>query len=454
MDKFTYHTIDSLEKYKEVPEEYFKLDMYCFNCQNGYQKLEEYKKKSYKNFEKFIKRNDVTIHLIKDNLKNKEQVVTGMVNIKMNIKFMGSIFKNVLGVSGVVSKVTHRNKGLVRKMFTESLKESYENNIDISVLYPFKPSFYEGFGYMRVDTGVACLLDIKEFKKWKIPGEENFEIIEVYETFNEMEEKNDPIYEDFKKIKKEYAKNYDYTSLHTNYLWERLERNGNCFKFIVYESKKPVGYIVFKYSIDSSSLDFNIFKPFVAPRTMNRMLYIREMAWTSTKAKKYLMNFIWRHRDQCKKVIFHINGSENLDSYVTNSNNIHRFSFDSSMLRIINLKSVLEQLDFGVEFDKLTFNVSSDEQCPWNKGVYCVSSVKNEKDNRYISKVNFQTEKLNQEKKYDIEGSIGGITQLLSGFKTVDELQEVEIIQFNQKNTKLIKKLFGTKKNNFLGDMF
>jgi len=81
---------------------------------------------------------------------DEETLVAGAMIIPFEIRMRSQDFK-MYGVAGVASKPEYRNHGIIREIMIKMFKEMYENKIPISVLYPFKLSFYEILGYKLVD---------------------------------------------------------------------------------------------------------------------------------------------------------------------------------------------------------------------------------------------------------------------------------------------------------------
>ncbi len=86
------------------------------------------------------------------------------IEIEHRTCFFGKNKLSCAAVGGVASKPEFRNKGAVRKIF-ESLfnDEKYNNNADISILYPFSAAYYRKFGYESVGRAVEIRVPFAEF---------------------------------------------------------------------------------------------------------------------------------------------------------------------------------------------------------------------------------------------------------------------------------------------------
>jgi len=72
----------------------------------------------------------------------KDTMIASVGAIPFNIRMRSQDFK-MDGVMGVATKPEYRNRGIVREIMVKMFKNMYDNKIPISVLYPFKFSFYE-----------------------------------------------------------------------------------------------------------------------------------------------------------------------------------------------------------------------------------------------------------------------------------------------------------------------
>jgi predicted acetyltransferase len=113
------------------------------------------------------------------------------------------------------------------------------------------------------------------------------------------------------------------------------------------------------------------------------------------------------------------------------------------LLRIIDVKTVLENLEYPLTGFSISFHIN-DKFCPWNDGFFTLTSKENETkvDVNEVSK-----------KSVDIEIDIGHLAQLLAGFRAVGDLLELGFITVNHEKLELIEKLF-PKTNNYLHDFF
>jgi hypothetical protein len=94
------------------------------------------------------------------------------------------------GIAGVATHPLARRQGLVRRLLTQLLGEMRDSGHVVSALYPFRPSFYERFGYAglpksrRVTFSPAAL---GRLLRTELPGEVSLERAKAgYQTYREF----------------------------------------------------------------------------------------------------------------------------------------------------------------------------------------------------------------------------------------------------------------------------
>ena len=103
-----------------------------------------------------------------------ETLVAGTGGYPFQIRMRSQEFK-MSGIGGVATKPEYRNRGLVRDIMVRMFQDMYENDISLSVLYPFKHSFYEMLGYKLVDEQFGYQFRISDI----IYKETNYHMKEV-----------------------------------------------------------------------------------------------------------------------------------------------------------------------------------------------------------------------------------------------------------------------------------
>ncbi|MFX1455419.1 MAG: enhanced intracellular survival protein Eis [Promethearchaeota archaeon] len=339
--------------------------------------------------------------------------------IPFDIRMRSRDFK-MGGVMGVATKPEYRNSGIIRDIMIRCFKDMNINNIPISVLYPFKYSFYEMLGYKLVDERVFYHFKISDIKY----KETNYSMKEV-----------ERITDDFRKVYDEVVMNFDYIAKRPMIENWRTYFKDN-FKFICYNGDQPVGYVIIRFAQRSLIGQEWVKNP-------EKTITILEVFWLDKIAEQTIFNFLWSHRDQRKYIAGFFPVNENIIDLLETPRIKERYIGSNSMLRIINIKTVLENLRYCKDNFSILINIH-DEFCPWNDGYFTLSS--NDK------KIEVKYEETSK-KDVDLEIDIGYFSQLVAGFRTIKNLLEFDFIYVNKNKIELLQELFPLT-NNYFRDFF
>jgi hypothetical protein len=121
-----------------------------------------------------------------------EDAQAAVVGIPMRQNVRGRVLP-MLGVSGVASHPMARRQGHVRKLLTQLHGEFRDAGSPVSTLYPFRPSFYEKFGYAGFPKARKIRLfpdGLDRVARFDVPGEVSFHRIgDVFDTWWEFKER-------------------------------------------------------------------------------------------------------------------------------------------------------------------------------------------------------------------------------------------------------------------------
>ncbi len=348
---------------------------------------------------------------------DEEKLVAGAGIIPFDIRMRSQDFK-MYGVGGVASKPEYRNRGIIREIMIKMFKDMQDNNIPLSVLYPFKLSFYEVLGYKLVDEHFAYEFNISDI----LYKETDYHMKEV-----------ERINDDIRSVYDRAILNFDYIAKRPEIqFWRNLYKNN--YKFICYNGDQPVGYIIIIFT-KKNEVEWL--------KHPEKTIVIQETFWLDQKAKQTIFNFLWSHRDQRKYVAGVFSTNENIIDLLRTPRIKSRKIIVNSLLRIIDVKNVLENLKYPLENFSITFHIH-DEFCPWNNGFFTLTSKEKE--------VNVEFKESSKES-VDREIDIGYFAQLVAGFRTVRDLLEFGFISVNHEKLELLEKLF-PKTNNYLHNFF
>ncbi|MFX0106439.1 MAG: enhanced intracellular survival protein Eis [Candidatus Hodarchaeota archaeon] len=347
-------------------------------------------------------------------------LIAGCGLIPYEIKFRSITFK-MGGVDGVATKPEYRNRGIVREILKKLFHDMYENQIPISVLFPFKIAFYEKLGYKNVDEKIFYQFKISDIK---------------YKETNYQMKEDERINEDIIQVYNEVIENYDYIAKRAEMQWKRLYKEN--YKFICFNGDRPLGYVILHFPKKSTEWIFtqNIELP-------EKTIFVIEAFWLNHTAKQTIINFLWTHRDQREYIAGYFPVNENIIDLLITSRILERKIVGNSLLRIINVETVLKNLKYPLNTFSILFHIY-DKFCPWNNGFFNLTS----KDE--IVNVEF---KETSEESADIEIDISYLAQLLAGFRTVKDLLEFGFISINHEKFQVLQNLF-PKTKNYFNDFF
>lgn len=98
--------------------------------------------------------------------------LAGVAGIPMRQNVRGVVHP-MAGIAAVASHPAARRRGLVRALLDRLLREMRDTGYPVSTLYPFKPSFYERFGYVglpRRRTATFAPAGLGQLLRAELPG--------------------------------------------------------------------------------------------------------------------------------------------------------------------------------------------------------------------------------------------------------------------------------------------
>ncbi|MHA1307337.1 MAG: GNAT family N-acetyltransferase [Candidatus Heimdallarchaeota archaeon] len=156
------------------------------------------------------------------------------VIIDYNMYVRGTIMK-MGGIAAVATKPDHRKKGHITALITESLKVMRENKQYISVLYPFKFSFYRRYGYVNCAD-----------YRWVISTPENILLPKEFQPLEVKEISPDEAYDLLHPIRKRIGKKYNFVIFDdaSNFKYYNIAKKSKIY--IIKDNNENVGYFIFK----------------------------------------------------------------------------------------------------------------------------------------------------------------------------------------------------------------
>ncbi len=319
---------------------------------------------------------------------------------------------NLMKMGGIAAVATYpqfRRQKQVTALLIESLKVMRKNKEFISVLYPFKYSFYRKYGYencadfswiIAKPSNILLPNDFKPLTLKEILHKDSFDIIV-------------PLRE---KIGK---KKYNLIIFDTPEMWKFHNLKKHSKLFVIQENGEDVGYFI-----------TNLKK---MPGEWNVRLLLKEVLVDSMQARLTVFDYIKKHTDQTKDFSFGFMGDENPLDYFDNlwEDGIKYNVSGGPMFRVVDVEKALELLVFD---EKLTANFSlhiEDDYAPWNsERMEVVITHGKAKVTRKAGK------------NADLQADIKAFTQLFVGYRSLNELIEIGKIKITDSKIECINELF------------
>ena len=329
-------------------------------------------------------------------------------------KIRGNFFL-MAGISGVATKPEFRQKGLTKKLFDATFNYCIENDIPISVLYPFKYAFYEQFGYAWADNLIFITDYLTSIKTKPIPTHKLIEIIDPKEAIERI-----------KTIYKKYLEQYNYLVDReaTSRAFEKRLDNG--FFFICQnELNNDVGYIV------------------VRMEEKDNILLVREWIALDNTTRQAIWNFIAVHTDQRK--FFRIpNYGPPVQTFYPylKSPRVEKYDYvPNSMFRIIDIQKLLPNINYPEDItEHLEFQLR-DKTCPWNERFWSLDIENQRGTLRALSSAT------------SVVLDCKALAQFVVGFRSSEDLIASELLSGNSNEIKKLDKIF-PKEFHLLRDFF
>jgi hypothetical protein len=124
---------------------------------------------------------NLTLAVVRDGVSVAEAAA---IPLRQNVR---GLVCDMAGVSGVATHPLHRRQGHVRALMPEILAQMRERGCAVSCLYPFRPSFWQRFGYIglpKIRTATFAPAGLAPLLAAEVPGEIVVKpIAEAYDTY-------------------------------------------------------------------------------------------------------------------------------------------------------------------------------------------------------------------------------------------------------------------------------
>ncbi len=246
------------------------------------------------------------------------------------------------GVWAVTSDAAYRRKGLVRKLFDISFPRMREEKAPLSILDPFHKPFYEKFSYALAEKRARYVFNRDQIKAGK-----------TKEDITSREARNPEDRETIQQIEKSMAR-FGSRFFSNNQSLDSAFRNG--VMHILEGKSGPVGCVWFNFTRESR---------FTPPE-----LTVKMTSYTSDDVFPSIVELVRNYAANVSKITWWADADVPVRHYFSDIYRAESHVLGSMMMRVIDFEGYCQSIKIPEETtEKVTIELS-DDQCPWNNGVY------------------------------------------------------------------------------------
>ena len=302
------------------------------------------------------------------------------------------------GVWGVATAVTHRRRGLLRKLFTRGFQQMKAQGVVLSVLDPASVALYEKFGYADAEQFAVHTFDPRHLRLWQMPEgisvreitapEERGKAIAVQKTMGRFGSR---LFE----IKHHFEKGF-------LYLFER--------------NSEPVGML--HLLMEGSVGDYK--------------LEVRRCAYTSDEVLPALPALIGRFAEESVEVKWTCDTHIPVQKFVVDRWRLNTRLTGTMMVRVIDFAAYCSQVPVAPDAAGTLVIALQDADCPWNTGTYRVTA----RDGK------LQVNRLANETPPDVTLTAIQLSHLVGGLTPVSQLRAVGTLDCSEAAAETLAAIF------------
>ncbi len=265
------------------------------------------------------------------------------------------VLKDCGGVAGVATYPEARTKGYVRQLMQASFKQMREQGQSVSMLDPFKQSFYEKFGFVAANAAYVVQAPIKQLQYWK---KENQSTDWTFERVRAVDAK-DILLKFIREVgPKQYHGYIIFKSIPAG-MWKQRVKDS----IVVFVRNEGKIQAVSRYRIKGERIQ----------GSWQNNLTVIDSLWRTREARDQLFSFFARHQDQIHNIIIHAPFETKVDHWFKDVRmKVERKT--TWMVRLVDVKKAIDKLP-GEGEDIITLELT-DSDCPWNNGIFTIQSEK------------------------------------------------------------------------------
>ncbi|TFG29024.1 GNAT family N-acetyltransferase [Candidatus Thorarchaeota archaeon] len=304
------------------------------------------------------------------------------------------------GVWAVATDPVYRNKGLVRNLFKESFLRMHEENISLSIIDPFKRSFYEKFDYALAEKRAKHIFTKDQLRPG--PARDDIRVRELNSYDN-------------------IAKAIDVEKSMTRFgsrFWGNEEYLSSVIKrghyFLLETDTEPVGTVSFHFS-DRHPI-YNL--------TVGNTRYRYDYVFPS------IVELVSNHAVNAEKITWYTDYQTPVRHYFSDYSTTESHVLGSMMMRVIDFEEYCRSIKIPEEVTETVIIEIKDQFCSWNTGTYTLIPNNGGLD----------VERVNQES--DIKLNAFQLSKVISGVSPATLLRSLGDINCSKETAENLEAIF------------
>lgn len=312
------------------------------------------------------------------------------------------------GIAGVATYPEYRRKGFVKDLMKQSLEQMKKEGYLVSMLHPFKISFYRKYGWELLTNRVKCTLTRADLVMQElVPGS----VKRANKNHN---------YQDMNEIYSQFATRFSGMLVREESWWKNI-CDGESTAIYYNKSQQPIGYIL--YSIKDSKMK------------------VEEFVALTSEARKGLWNFICQHDSMLDQVEMILQEKDPL-LFSLQEPNVKAEIAPYFMVRIVDAQKFLKDYEFQWSDTEVVLQIS-DPYASWNEKLF---SLKN-------GEVTVIDTHGRVEESSILKLDINSLSSILFGYKRPMELYELELLNGRKEDIERLESLLPNRPS-FFYDFF
>ena len=325
-----------------------------------------------------------------------EKLVSMIRNYTFNQSVRG-IIKKMGGVSHVATFPEYRLRGYVKDLTKAAFLDMKEKKQSVSLLHPFKESFYSAFGYVGTNDNLLVKISLDGFSHYL------GSVSKIEDEWEEKRVRAIDVQDEFEAFKFELDLLQHHGLVFLNDMSSEYWIQDHGAVIVVFIKKNNKIMAAAKYIKIGTGESGRIF--------------VAEMYWKSIESRVMLFKYFAKHKDQFSHIELRIPYGTNFFGWLCDPTRPFEVKINNNpwMVRIIDAVEAMSDINVNLEGEIIL--ELYDEYCHWNNGVYKLKSINNKLKMSKCKSV-----------KSHAKMDIRGLTAFLYGVYSVEELEFKEWI--------------------------